>query len=71
MTKIQQRKVKDESEFISIAKAISEYSEDLKIFPKMPVSEQNKLLVELGKDTNTLVLILFEWIHRNDKNEGD
>jgi len=71
MTKIPQRKVKDESEFISIAKAINEYSEDLNRFPKMHVGKQNELLISFGKDANTLTLILFEWIHRNDKNERD
>jgi len=69
MTKISPKKVKDESEFILIAKAINEYSEDLKRFTKMHVSKQNELLISFGKDANTLTLILFEWIHRNDKNE--
>lgn len=71
MTKIPTRKIRDESEFISIAKVISEYSEDLKTFPNISVLEQNNLLIEFGKDANTLTLALFEWIHRNDKNEGD
>ena len=68
MTKIPQKKVKDESEFILIAKAINEYSEDLKRFPDMSGNEQNQLLINIGKDANTLTLILYEWIHRNDKN---
>ena len=69
MAKIPQRKIKDESEFISIAKAINEYSEDLKRFSTMSASEQNNLLIEFGKDANTLTLALFEWIHKDDGNE--
>lgn len=71
MTKIPKRKARDESEFISIAKAINEYSEDLKKFPIITKSEQNKLLIDIGVDFNTLVKILFEWIHKDDKNEGN
>lgn len=71
MIKIPQRKINDESEFVLIAKAISEYSEDLRKFPTMTKSEQNQLLVDIGGDFNTLALVLFEWIHRDDKNEGN
>ena len=71
MIKIPERKIRDESEFVAIAKAINEYSVDLLAFPSMTVPEQNTILIEFGKDANTLAKALWEWIHRNDKIEGN
>ena len=66
---IPQRKVNNENEFIYLGDTLNIYGEDLKKFPKMSKEEQNKFLIEFGKDTNTLTLQLFEWIHKDDKNE--
>ena len=69
MTKIPQRKIKNENEFLTIGDIMNEYSIHLKFFPKKSKEEQNKFFIEFGKDVNTLTLALFEWIHKDDGNE--
>lgn len=66
MAKIPQRKILDESEFTIIGNIVEAYSIHLVTFPIKSKEEQTKFLAEFGKDMNTLLIALYEWIHKDD-----
>jgi len=71
LNKIPTKKLNEESEFEHVADIYGQYMEALKKFPNKSQEEQQEFLVGFGKDMNTLLLVLYEWIHRNDGKEGN